>query len=214
MTLDSSLMTLMTHDSLSRLILVRHGETVGESSIRYHGVSDVELSEVGREQMRRVAGALAGEAFDAVYCSTLRRTVASARVVAPGLQPQALAGFDEINFGRWEGLTREEIEARDPELYRLWRSAPPDFTYPGGDSVRAFRARVAATWREVVPRAPHRVLVVAHRGVIVAILAATLGVDPAELHAWRIGLGSIHVLVRNGAGWRAEQADAHTHLED
>jgi broad specificity phosphatase PhoE len=198
---------------LRRLVLVRHGETVGESSIRYHGTNDVALSDAGRAQMRRVGAALSGEVFDAVYTSTLQRTVASARVIAPAQVPEAVPGFDEIHFGRWEGLTREEIEARDPELFHQWRNASGDFAYPEGDRVSSFRARVAAAWRELLGRAPERVLVVAHRGVISSVLAETLALDPAELRAWRIHLGSIHVLVRQGGGWRAEIADGHDHLE-
>lgn len=199
---------------LRRLVLVRHGETVGESSIRYHGSNDVALSDAGRAQMERVRRALAGEEFDAVYSSRLQRTVASAKVVAPRHEPEAIAGFDEINFGRWEGLTREEIEARDPELYRAWRAANRgDFTYPEGDCVSRFRARVAQTWRELEPRAPERVLLVAHRGVISSVLIETLGLDDAELRSWRLALGSLHVLAREDGRWRGERTDVHEHLE-
>jgi len=163
-------------------------------------------------QMERVARVLAGEEFDAVYASTLCRSVVSARIIAPHLEPQALPGFDEIDFGRWEGLTREEIEARDPELFRRWRASMEEFTYPGGDCVRAFRARVAATWRDLLDGAPQRLLLVAHRGVIATILAETLGIGPAG-RPWRIGLGSIHVLTRHRDAWRVEVADRHDHLE-
>ena len=199
--------------ALGKLTLVRHGETEGESSVRYHGVNDVALNEAGRLQMEKVAQALAGEVFDAVYSSTLQRTVASARIIAPQIEPCALPGFDEVNFGRWEGLTREEIEARDPELFRQWRAAPGDFAYPDGDRVSAFRARVRATWRELLPLAPERVLIVAHRGVISTILGETLGLTAGELRDWRIHLGSIHVVVRAGDGWLAERADDLAHLE-
>lgn len=203
----------MTHHPIRRLTLVRHGETVGDSSIRYHGVNDVALSQVGRAQMECVARALAEERFEAVYTSTLRRTRESARIIAPRLAPRPLAGFNEINFGRWEGLTREEIEARDPELFDLWRVSNGEFHYPDGDRVSDFRARVAATWREILPQAPARVLVVAHRGVISTILMETLGISLPDLRHWRLGLGSIHVLVEGGAGWTAELADHHDHLE-
>src|SRR6266436_6083215 len=109
-------------------------ETAGQSSIRYFGKTDVPLDDVGRRQMERVRVALAGEVFEAVYTSTLQRTVVAAQIIAPGVPAQALAGFDEIDFGRWEGLTREEIEARDPELCREWRSRGGDFAYPEGDA--------------------------------------------------------------------------------
>jgi broad specificity phosphatase PhoE len=199
--------------ALRRLVLVRHGETEGESSIRYHGANDVPLSELGCAQMQRVARELAGERFDAVWVSRLRRTRAAARIIAPEVEAEPIAGFDEIHFGDWEGLTREEIAARDPELSRLWRAGDDDFQYPGGDRVGDFRARVAAAWRELLPRAPERVLVVAHRGVISTLLMETLGVELDELRRWRLDLGSLHILVARDDGWTAELTDHHRHLE-
>src|SRR6185295_1113985 len=129
----------MSNDSEStvdarRLVLVRHGETVGQSSIRYYGATDLALSADGEAQMRRVRQALAGEAFDAVYTSGLQRTIRAARIIVPHLPAQGVAGFNEINFGRWEGLTREEIATRDPQLFQQWRAAPHEFTYPDGDA--------------------------------------------------------------------------------
>jgi len=198
---------------MKRLVLVRHGETEGESSIRYHGANDVPLNAVGREQMERVARRLDGERFDAVYVSRLQRTRAAARIIAPEVEAEQIPGFDEINFGAWEGLTREEIAARDPALFERWRASNGDFHYPGGDRVSDFRARVAASWQALAPRAPERVLVVAHRGVISTILMQTLGVDHDELRSWRLGLGSLHILVARAGAWIPELTDHHQHLE-
>ncbi len=199
--------------ALRRLVLVRHGETEGESSIRYHGANDVALNDVGLGQMQRVAARLAAETFDAVYSSRLQRTRTAARIIAPQAEAQAIAGFDEIDFGEWEGLTQEEIAARDPERYRAWRASDGDFHYPGGDRVSAFRARVASAWRTLLLEVPERVLVVAHRGVIWTILMETLGVPLDELRRWRLGLGSLHILVAGEGGWHAELVDHHDHLE-
>ena len=65
---------------IRRLVLVRHGETAGQSSIRYYGATDLALSESGCRQMERVRAALAGEEFDAVYTSELQRTITAARI--------------------------------------------------------------------------------------------------------------------------------------
>ena len=201
----------MTH-RLRRLILVRHGETVGQSSIRYFGSTDIPLNEVGLQQMERVRTALEDEVLDAVYTSGLQRTIAAARIIAPTLPPQALAGFNEVNFGNWEGLTREEIAARDPALFRQWRESLSEFAYPGGDAVPAFRARVLAAWRTVLPAAPERVLVVAHKGVIASIVADLMRLSPSDRATWPIDLASIHVLVACNGAWQAERVNANQHL--
>ena len=82
--------------------------------------------------MRRAGAALAGERFDAVFSSRLQRARRGAGLVARGgLEPTPVAAFDEVDFGRWEGWTREEIAARDPEDFRRWQQAPETFVYPG-----------------------------------------------------------------------------------
>jgi broad specificity phosphatase PhoE len=200
--------------ALRHLVLVRHGETAGESSIRYHGANDVELSAVGIEQMKRVAAALAGEQFELAITSKLRRTVEAARIIAPNVRVIAAAGFNEINFGEWEGLTSDEIRARDPQAYTQWRATLHDFAYPSGDSVKAFRARVVATFGELVPQMAERTLIVAHKGVISAIVAELLGLSLEQRAQWPIDLASVHVLRRATDVWSADVVNKTDHLED
>lgn len=199
--------------ALRRLILVRHGETVGQSSIRYYGRTDVALSDSGEHQMERVRAALASEAVDAVYTSTLVRTTRAADIISPHHAPHSVAGFDEVDFGRWEGWTREEIAAREPELFEQWRLGDGDFTYPDGDSVGAFRARVAAAFRALVPAAPERVLIVAHKGVIATIVQDLLDLSAEERASWPIALASIHIVTAAAGRWRAERINDTRHLD-
>lgn len=199
---------------LRHLILVRHGETEGQSSVRYYGATDVPLSESGRRQLERVGRALADSPVDRVYTSALRRTVEGARIIAPDVPAQAIASFNEVHFGDWEGLTGEEIAARDPERYGQWRRALDDFCYPGGEAVSMFRARVVRAWQGLLPAAPARALVVAHKGVIASIIADMLGLGPAQRAAWPIDLASIHVLEAVDGGWRAAVVNECRHLVD
>lgn len=194
----------MDHPTIT---LVRHGETAGESSIRYHGRNDVPLNDVGIEQMRRVAAALSEQRFDQVYTSTLSRAVVAADIIAPAAPRTALAGFDEIHFGDWEGLTAAEIEARDAALYQRWRANFAAFHYPGGDSVVGFRRRVAECFAELRPQLPEHTLIVVHKGVIAAILAELLGAPLDAALPWAIDLGSIHRAENNGDGWRLVAAN-------
>jgi broad specificity phosphatase PhoE len=82
-----------------RLTMVRHGETTGQSSVRYYGATDVPLSALGEAQMRDAGAALAGEVFDAVYSSRLQRSQRGAMLVSGGRQrPTPLAAFDEVDY--------------------------------------------------------------------------------------------------------------------
>lgn len=197
-----------------RLVLVRHGETAGQSSVRYYGATDVPLSGLGERQMRRAGAALAGERFDAVYSSRLRRARLGAALVAADHRPRALAAFDEIDFGRWEGWTRAQIAARDPEPFARWQADPETFVYPDGECRQAFQRRVVAGLEALLARdRGDRLLLVVHRGVIAVALAELLGLSAAERRGLDIALGSIHVLQHDGAGWRAERINAVGHLD-
>lgn len=195
-------------------MLVRHGETEGESSIRYHGRNDVALSPLGREQMARVGAALAGQRFDAVFTSRLRRTVEAARIIVPDHAAEAVPEFDEIHFGDWEGLTREEIAARDPDNFARWEADRYGFTYPNGDSVPHFRARVAAAFRARHPHLPARTLAIVHRGIVATLFGELLGLTEASRGGLGIELASIHVLREEPEGWQVEVLNRTDHLED
>ena len=185
-----------------KLILVRHGDTLGESSIRYHGRNDVELSEVGREQMRRAARQIGESEIDMVVASSLSRARESAAIAAPGL-PMALEDdFREVHFGCWEGLTAREIEALDPELFSQWQSSVHrgGFDYPEGEARIAFCQRVHRAIDTWVATGARTLLVVAHKGVIrVAVehltgsplvdgepaLGEVLALESDASHGWR-----------------------------
>ena len=183
--------------TLNRIVLVRHGETVGQSSIRYYGATDIGLSDLGRAQVREAALALPGDAFDWVLTSPLSRAWESARMVAPNRALRLLDELREIDFGRWEGLTAEEIQARDPIRYEDWQEGRPGFDYPGGERRADFQARVAQAVDWMLNSGQSSLLVVVHKGVIRAIVREVVGEELAE---GLPELGGIVQLTRNVSG--------------
>src|ERR1700689_2714360 len=122
------------------LVVVRPGETVGNSSIRYYGRTDLELSDLGRRQMVAardwIAGHLGRAELAPVFASPLSRASAGARIIAgPAAPIIEVNEFVEVDFGRFEGLTAEEIGARYPDDFARWNRdrLDPGFTYPGGE---------------------------------------------------------------------------------
>jgi broad specificity phosphatase PhoE len=181
---------------LSHLLLVRHGETVGNSSVRFHGRGDVELSEHGRAQLRDVRDALGGQWFDLVVSSPLRRSWEGARILSGGAPVRVEDGLREIDFGRWEGLTAEEIEASDPTLYREWQEGAPGFVFPGGEPRKDFEERVHRALDRLQASGARSALMVLHKGPIRAIGARLLG-EP--LPKGEPGLGGTVQLTRTAA---------------
>jgi broad specificity phosphatase PhoE len=203
---------------MTRLTLVRHGETEGQSSIRYHGRNDVSLSAVGRAQMQRARAALQAYRFDAVYASRLSRSVESAAIIAGIPMEQRtgitrVAGFNEINFGRWEGLTADEIRSRDPEGYARRISSGGDFQYPGGESVAAFRQRVVRALHGVLAHAPPgHLLFAVHKGIIRVVLSELLQLDDEQRRTLTVSLASIHMIGCTNGRWHADVLDRTDHL--
>lgn len=198
-----------------RLWLVRHGETAGQSSIRFHGSNDVPLSDQGREQIVALRQVLAELRPAAVVHSPLSRAVESARILARELQwPAASLRADdrlrEISFGHCEGMTEAEIAAAFPEFWAARQRGPVD-AFPGGESRRAFATRVHQGIAEAV--AAHGagdLVVVAHRGTVRQALRHVLGLgfeQPDPTPQFGVRLGSLSVLARRDGGWQVELID-------
>jgi broad specificity phosphatase PhoE len=184
---------------LRRLVLVRHGETDGESSKRFHGVGDPALSREGEEQMREVAGELRTLRFDRVVASPLRRSWGAARIVGGGAPVAIESDFREIDFGRWEGLTREEIQATDPILYEDWHHGHANFEFPNGEPRAEFRARVEAGLQRLIDSGAGTVLVVAHKGVVRTVAEKLLGEPLPDDEPAIAGTVSLY---RESDGWK------------
>jgi probable phosphoglycerate mutase len=109
----------------TRVLLIRHGATTLSAEDRFAGATDVELSDEGRTQARCLGERLASEKIAAIYASPLTRTMETAGLIGipHGLAPEPDAGLREIDHGRWEQLTRKEVEARFPEEYAACLSA-------------------------------------------------------------------------------------------
>ena len=164
---------------LRRIVLIRHGETDGESSVRFHGSGDVDLSREGRAQMRAARARLQGEVLDTVVASPLRRAWRSAWILAGGRPVRLEPDFREIHFGRWEGMTAQEIEASDPARYRYLSLQFEDDVLVGANSlgltqhVGVLRGLIQGrlhlgTWKDRLSDDPTRIME--------AYLSATQGV--------------------------------------
>lgn len=183
--------------ALRRIQLVRHGETDGASSVRMLGSTDADLSEEGRAQMRRVAARFNPDVIDVVVASPLKRSWRSAWIAGRGAPVRLEADLREIHFGRWEGLTHQEIRARDPVLYEDWQSRAPGFEFPGGEAREAFRTRVARGLERLRTDDATAALVVVHKGVIRTIFEQLLG---ELLPRDEPGLGELIELTRDPDG--------------
>jgi len=164
----------------TRVFLIRHGATTLTAEDRFAGETDVPLSDLGRDQLRRLAARLAHEKIAAVYTSPLSRTMDSARLIAEPheLPVTAREGLREISHGHWEGRTRAEVEQMYPEEYARWEDDPFTFAPQGGETGLAVTARALPTLLDLVAAHPNdSIIVVSHKATIRLLLSALLGFD-------------------------------------
>lgn len=151
------------------IYLLRHGQTVWNREGRLQGQRDSPLTLRGIDQVRAMAARLAREIAEPqgfrLVASPLGRAWQSAAIVAEslGLDTRSIA-FDprlqEHGFGRWEGLTRAELEAVDPGAWGRREADKWDYRVPGGESYALVAARAAAWLAEIPPEA--RLIAVGH----------------------------------------------------
>ncbi len=128
-----------------KVVLWRHGRTGWNAESRFQGTSDIALDAVGTAQAHRAARELATLGPDLVVASDLGRAVDTARALAAivGLPVATDPALRETYAGSWQGRTREEITAQDPQGFRQWL-AGHDVRAGGGESRSEVGDRVAA----------------------------------------------------------------------
>ena len=164
----------------TRLFLVRHGATQLTAENRVSGAVGVDLSEEGRWQAAKLGERLRHDPVSAIYSSPLSRTIETAQIIGKtfGLAPIARDGLAEISHGRWEGLTRAEVEQQFGDEYAAWEEDPFTFAPAGGESGVAVLARALPVIREIVTHHQGEfVVVVSHKATIRILLSSLLGFD-------------------------------------
>lgn len=171
-----------------RVILLRHGESEANVTRQFAGFTDTPLTERGRAQAEQVALYLGWYQFSRVVSSPLDRAYETAWLAtsydfrespdAPLFEIEKWHDFKEMNFGRCEGLTLEEIEKQEPELIEAVKQDYIHTVYPEGESLASFYERIVTQYKlflESCKSLSGDVLLVAHSGVIRSILAHEVG---------------------------------------
>jgi len=174
--------------------LLRHGEPVGGR--RYRGQLDDALSERGWEQMWQAVGER--NEWQQIVTSPLQRCHAFATALGErhGLPVQGEPRFAEVGFGDWEGKTRAELEALIPGQLSRFYQDPVNNRPPGAESLDDFVTRVRAGFNAVLTAYPGQsVLVVAHAGVIRAILSRVLSMPSQAMYRINVANGGMTRLV-------------------
>ena len=161
-----------------RLLLVRHGETDWNAEQRFIGRTNLPLSQKGKRQAHALAQRLTEEHVDVIYTSDYQRASQTASIIAESLQKPVTKDerLRELDFGRWEGLTMDQIQKSHPGEFTRWM-AEPRTSPPDGESLFQLHARVNSLLNELLSNHQNdTVALVAHGGTFQILLLIALDI--------------------------------------
>lgn len=163
---------------MTRLLLIRHGQTDYSSQNRYCGFSNPPLNDKGISQCRQLAARLKETKVDKVYSSDLLRAMQTAKIIFDGNPTEQTEDLREMNFGLFEGLKHEQIMEKYPELYRRWIDNPEKAKTPNGEGLKDLSERIEKKISEIISRNEGgEIAVVTHSGPIRIVLCKALKFD-------------------------------------
>ena len=159
----------------TRVLLIRHGQSLGNAERRFGGHTPTPLSALGRAQAEATARALSAETLTAIYSSDLLRAVETAEPLArlTGLEVRQTDAFRERSVGQMEGLTFEEAAEKFPDEYAALLRRDFEHVLLGGESYRQLLDRASRELDRAIQE---------HRGGIVAVFTHTGTICILALH--------------------------------
>lgn len=170
------------------LYFLRHGATPLQG--RYVGSTDICLAQEGREQVLRTAKLLAGKHIESIFCSPMRRCLETLNLLDIEAPFETDENLREIDFGRWEKCSFEEIAETDDSLVEEWLTKGDSFCFPEGECVMAFTARVDNFAQKIFAAPDNKILVLAHGGTIRHLLCTFLELPPEKRILFEIQAGA------------------------
>jgi len=180
------------------ITLVRHGETSWNALGKFQGSSDIELSNEGKQQALYLRERFLNK-IDHIYTSPLKRARQTAEIICQGsnITPMVASDLKEINFGDWEGLTREEIEANFSEKFIEYKNDEINGPLCGGDlSLKKASIRAENAILEIAKRHQgENVIIVAHGGIIKAGIVGLFDLKMTMYHKMILGNTSVSKII-------------------
>ncbi len=197
--------------------MVRHGATDYTQQSRYCGWRDPPLNDTGRRQAERLRECLAAREFQGAWSSDLARAAGTAEAILSGRLKEFARDerLRELNFGDWDGLTYDEICARDGERYRAWIDDPLP-SVPGGEGLGDLEKRVTSFLDEIAVNTEEKkrcFLLVTHAGPIAVALCRAAGRPLSEFWGAVPPPASVSEIVLNVRGSEILTAGDVEHLE-
>lgn len=203
---------------MSKIYLVRHGETLWNKEQRSQGCSnDIPLSEEGLLQAKAIAKRLKKEKIDLFYSSDLIRAYKTASIISRehNAAVQKCSEFREINLGDWEGLRFDEIREKYNDIYNVWRKTPHLALIPNAERVSDIIIRAIGKLNKIIEENEDKnILIVSHGITIKVMLSAILGMELSNMHKIRQDNTALNIIEYNGESFDILLMNDTCHLKE
>ena len=172
---------------MTRVYVIRHGQTAWNLEEVFRGRADIPLDETGKKEVHLAGEALINETIHAIYSSPLSRSMETAENIAKfqNVDVAPLHEIIDISYGDWEGKPLAEVQGKFPDLYGRWLKEPHNIRFPNGETLEEVGSRaMEAVNRLVTKHKDENIALVAHRVPNKVICCALIGIDYSNF--WRI----------------------------
>lgn len=178
---------------MSAIYLIRHGRTALNAQGRFRGRGDPPLDEVGYEEALGTADALRRVGLVGVYTSPLTRArqTAEAIAAAAGVEVSVMPSLIDLDYGDWQGLTTEQVQASHPGSYERFKRRPLQLRIPGGESVERLSQRLLRWVAQIDRRHPAEPVAAVTHEIPLRVLLAEAAGNPARFWVEPIPTGSV-----------------------
>jgi 2,3-bisphosphoglycerate-dependent phosphoglycerate mutase len=201
---------------ITRLCIVRHGETAWNAEHRVQGQLDVPLNAIGHAQAMAASKVLSQEKFDVIYSSDLSRARQTAAPTAAQLSLEVLLDKDlrERHYGIFERLTYAEVKVRFPEDYARFEAREPDYAFRTGESLKDFYARSVVVMSKIAKAHEGKsILVFTHGGILDKFYRFVTGMSISAERNFGIPNAGLNRVEVTAAGWQIRAWADVAHLE-
>jgi len=159
-----------------KIHLVRHAETIWQKEDRYAGHTEIELTKYGFEQADKLKQWSLNQKIDGIYTSALQRSILTAQpsAIALDIKPHEDSNLNEVNFGKIEGLTKNEFRSKFPEIWKEFQLRPASTKFPSGETGEDALKRSLLSILKLIKQNDYSELLVVSHGTLIRLLLTHL----------------------------------------
>jgi broad specificity phosphatase PhoE len=189
----------------TKIFLIRHGESHQNINDVLSGVTDVPLSEKGKEQCAVLTHYFEDVKINKVFATPLQRAKDSARIIFPKHESQIeiAQSLIEFNYGNYEGYKRSEYDSSNDKIIQQWITAPSNLTFPGGDNIQEHAQKTLTGITKLADENKGMIIAcISHRTTIRLILSKIIGLHLDNFRSLPCSNCGISEITYNNGEWQ------------